>query len=95
MVWRRLTYVDGLLENLAELTSEVDGKDHCPKEPALELLRKLTQQDFGYDLNAWIEWLKSVPEDDVSFSWIAKDLDLQKSFFNRVAKNRKEKGLPS
>jgi len=34
-------------------------KDHPAKEDAYKALKTLTGQDFGYDIDAWQQWLKA------------------------------------
>jgi len=45
----------GLLLNMRQLLP----KDHPAKEDAYKALKTLTGQDFGYDIDAWQQWLKA------------------------------------
>ena len=53
----RLTYPRMLLLNLQGKIPE-GRREHRTKEQALEALRKLTDQDFGDDVEAWKRWLR-------------------------------------
>jgi hypothetical protein len=53
----RLTMGQLLLSNLAE-QMPIGGWGYMTKEAAREQLKKLTGQDFGYDLKAWKTWLR-------------------------------------
>ena len=50
-----------LLYNLKEKFHPDDGatrRIYMTKEDAYNMLKTLTEQDFGYDVEKWEEWLK-------------------------------------
>jgi hypothetical protein len=53
----RLTLIEGLLRNLA---SEIDrnARAYLPRDVAYAELKRLTGQDFGYDVARWRAWLR-------------------------------------
>jgi hypothetical protein len=57
----RLTLVQGLLRNLAQ---EIDQnrREFIPREEAYLKLKKMTGQDFGYDVPKWRQWFKNNPK---------------------------------
>ena len=61
----RLTPIQLLLYNLDPRTAP-SGRAYLPPEIALQQLKDVTGQDFGYDAKAWRQWLrsnrKSLPE---------------------------------
>jgi hypothetical protein len=54
----RVTPIAGLLANLDPKTS-LHGRAYLPRDRALQLLKEWTGQDFGYDVTAWEEWLRT------------------------------------
>jgi len=61
-----LTPYKGLLLNLQGMIDASRRREYLPKEKALELLRKWSGQDFGYDVEAWKAWVrKHRPEEKV------------------------------
>jgi hypothetical protein len=46
-------FIENLAGNISKATMQ-----YMPKERALELLRKSSGQDFGYDVAKWREWLR-------------------------------------
>ncbi len=51
-----------LLNNLDD-TYEPDCMEFCTKDQALDGLRAMTGQDFGYDVAKWKAWFAEHPED--------------------------------
>jgi len=93
MVFRRLTLVDELLYCLAEVTTPKDGLDYVSKEKALGTLREITGQDFDYDINAWVKWLKGVEgRSDRRYSWIAHEKEMQDDFYQSIAEVKSRRG---
>jgi hypothetical protein len=46
---------------LLNLRGDIDParrREYLPKDKALELLRKWSGQDFGYDFDAWKAWIR-------------------------------------
>jgi hypothetical protein len=35
-----------------------DNMYYCTREKAYQMLKKLTKQDFGYDVEKWKQWIK-------------------------------------
>jgi len=48
-----------LLDNMQGLIHPAREHMYYTKEAALEKLRAMTGQDFGYDTKAWVAWLKA------------------------------------
>jgi hypothetical protein len=48
----------GLLLNLQEKIAK-HSRAYLPKEEAYKLLKKWTNQDFGYDVDNWKEYIKT------------------------------------
>jgi hypothetical protein len=54
----RATPAEVFLENLEQIWPE-DALDYMPRERAYEELKRLTGQDFGYDVEKWKSWLRT------------------------------------
>ena len=52
----RMTVIERLILNLQQLMPP-NRKGYMPREKAYESLKKLTGQDFGYDVEKWVEWI--------------------------------------
>jgi hypothetical protein len=52
----RLTPLQGLLLNLNQEIERWD-RAYLTQEKALQMLKNVTGQDFGYDVEKWKEWL--------------------------------------
>ena len=46
----------GTLKNISQ--DNITGPPQMTKEDAYKMLKSLTNQDFGYDVNVWKNWLK-------------------------------------
>ena len=57
-----LTLLERFLENLKG-EWEPGMSHYCSRDVALDGLRKLTGQDFGYDSSAWEAWVYSHPDE--------------------------------
>lgn len=51
-----LNYYEIWLKNMSG-TMDRDRLDYLPKDEAYQHLKEDTGQDFGYDLERWMEWL--------------------------------------
>jgi hypothetical protein len=58
MIVGRLTLLQGLLLNLDQEIERWD-RSYLTREQALQMLRRVTGQDFGYNTHEWKEWLKA------------------------------------
>ena len=50
------------LLNLAQKEFMPDEREYATSEHAYKNLVKFTKQDFGYDVDAWLNWLKENTE---------------------------------
>jgi hypothetical protein len=56
----------GLLLNLEGSIDPARRREYLPKEKALDLLRKWSGRDFGYEVESWRAWIRQHrPEEDV------------------------------
>jgi hypothetical protein len=55
----RLTFFQGLLLNLEQIFAKEQLREYLTREEAYKLLKEHTGQNFGYDAEAWREWLQS------------------------------------
>jgi hypothetical protein len=53
----RLLPLRGLIMNIKGELSQTQRRLYIPKERAYELLKALTGQDFGEDIEAWENWV--------------------------------------
>jgi hypothetical protein len=63
----RLTPVQRLLKNLKGDIPPYMRREFLPKDVALEKLKTMTGQDFGFDANAWSVWIKEQEASGVEF----------------------------
>jgi hypothetical protein len=63
----RLTIAQILIGNLEQKFSPKNAKIYSTKEIAYEELKRRTGQDFGYDVDAWIKWLRAHDEEIPGF----------------------------
>ena len=52
-----LTPLAGALRNLKQEVPPERRREYVPRERALELLKRWTGQDFGYDAEKWETWI--------------------------------------
>jgi hypothetical protein len=63
----RLSLEELLLGNLAQLFWKEEILIYMKREEAYEALKRATQQDFGYNVEAWKTYLKDNPIDRKRF----------------------------
>jgi hypothetical protein len=63
----RRTSAQILIGNLEQKISSKNAKIYSTKERAYEELKRRTDQDFGYDVDAWIKWLREHGEEIPGF----------------------------
>jgi hypothetical protein len=56
----RLLPLQGALKNLKGEIPE-GPREYLPREQALEFLKRLSGEDFGYDVERWREWIRKHP----------------------------------
>jgi hypothetical protein len=57
----RLLPLKGLIKNIKGDIPQRHVRLYLPKDRAYQLLKELTGQDFGEDINAWKNWIIAHP----------------------------------
>ena len=57
--------LEGLLKNLKQEIPQSHKREYLTRERAYELLKCWTGQDFGYDVDAWGEWIRRNPKSKI------------------------------